>query len=242
MPYYKFPRPAVSVDIVVFDIKLTGEDAGLHVLLIKRKEPPFKNRRAIAGGFAVLSESLEESAFRELRQETGVKPAYIEQLYTFGAPKRDPRERVITVAYLTLVKSEDHVIKAGSDAKEADWFRIVPSADSYFFMDPSITPTSLAFDHAEILGKGVERLKNKITYSPVAFELLPAEFTLPQLQNVYEIVLGRRLDGGNFRRKMRATGVVKPLGRKTKGARGLDLYAFDRGKYESSKQRIDFNV
>lgn len=242
MPHYKYARPAVTVDIVVFGIRLAGDDAGLYVLLIKRKDAPFKNRLAIPGGFLNLSESLDAAAFRELREETGVKPAYIEQLYTFGEPKRDPRERVVTVSYLTLIKSDEHVVKAGSDAKEAKWFRLVPSKDSYFFVDASVVPSNLAFDHADILSKGVERLRNKITYSPVAFELLPAEFTMPQLQNVYEIVLGRHLDKGNFRRKMRASGVVEFVGRKTRGASGLDLYTFHRDKYEASKQKIDFNV
>jgi 8-oxo-dGTP diphosphatase len=242
MPHYKYPRPAVTVDVVVFGVQLTGEERGLRVLLIRRKNPPFKGKLAIPGGFLNLAESLDAAAFRELLEETGIKPAYIEQLYTFGAPKRDPRERVVTVSYLTLVKSEEHVLKAGSDAKEAKWLRIVPSGDSYFFPGAEVAPQGLAFDHAEILAKGVERLRNKITYTGVAFDLLPAEFTMPQLQGLYEIVLGRQIDKGNFRRKMRSTGVLKALGKKSKGSRGLDLYAFDRSRYESTKNRVDFNV
>jgi 8-oxo-dGTP diphosphatase len=250
MPTYKYPRPAVTVDVVVFGVQLTGEEQGLHVLLIRRKNPPFKGKLAIPGGFLNLSESLDAAAFRELLEETGIKPAYIEQLYTFGAPKRDPRERVVTVAYLTLVKSDEHVLRAGSDAKEAKWFRLIPTStsegDSYYFLDKSVTPTGLAFDHVDILAKGVERLRNKITYSPVAFDLLPAEFTMPQLQDLYEIVLGRRVDNGNFRRKMRATGVLQTSGKTTinrgKGPGRLDLYTFDRGAYERNKQHVDFNV
>lgn len=252
MPTYKYPRPAVTVDVVVFGVQLTGEERGLRVLLIRRKNPPFKGKLAIPGGFLDINrgESLDAAAFRELAEETGIKPAYIEQLYTFGAPKRDPRERVVTVAYLTLVKSEEHALKAGSDAKEAKWFRVMPTGtdgvvtNNYYFLDdPSvISPFGLAFDHSQILAKGVERLRNKITYSPVAFDLLPTEFTMPQLQDLYEIVLGRTIDKGNFRRKMRSTEVLKALGKKNKGTRGLDLYAFDRSKYESNKQHVDFNV
>jgi 8-oxo-dGTP diphosphatase len=252
MPTYKYPRPAVTVDVVVFGVQLTGVERGLRVLLIRRKNPPFKGKLAIPGGFLNLAESLDAAAFRELLEETGIKPAYIEQLYTFGKPKRDPRERVVTVSYLTLVKSEEHVIRAGSDAKEAKWYGIVPTRiadqDSYYFRDdPSVISASgLAFDHSEILTKGVERLRNKITYSPVAFDLLPAEFTMPQLQDLYEIVLGRQIDNGNFRRKMHATGVVQITSKTTvnkgKGPRLLALYYFDKDKYESTKQQIDFNV
>jgi 8-oxo-dGTP diphosphatase len=252
MPTYKYPRPALTVDVVVFAVQLTGDQKGLRVLLIRRKHPPFKGKLAIPGGFLNLAESLDVAAFRELLEETGIKPAYIEQLYTFGATKRDPRERIVTVAYLTLVKSEEHVIRAGSDAKEADWYRVLPynhhvlpfKIESKNSREPAFI--NLAFDHMEILASGVVRLRNKITYTPIAFDLLPAEFTIPQLQNLYEIVLGRQIDKGNFRRKMLATGIVKATGKTASndsmGPKRLRLYTFDRAKYVEDEKHIDFKV
>src|SRR5436309_9622995 len=178
MPHtYKYPRPALTVDCVVF-----GFDEGeLKILLIERGLEPFKGRWALPGGFVRVDETLEEAARRELAEEAGLRNVFLEQLYTFGSLHRDPRERVVSVAYYALVKLSDHRAKAATDAADAEWFAI------------SKVP-KLAFDHANILKTAIERLKNKVRYQPIGFELLPAKFTLSQLQHLYEAVLATELD------------------------------------------------
>lgn len=191
----------VTVDIVIFTIR----DRALHVLLVKRGIEPFKGRWAIPGGFVVRDESLEEAALRELEEETGVRDVYLEQLYTFGDPGRDPRGRVVTVAYFALVSS-DRSLQAGTDAAEANWFA-------------AASPPPLAFDHGKILATALERLRSKLEYTTVGFQLLPPKFTLTELQRVYEAILGRPLDKRNFRRKMSMLGLVKPLRQWSRGGR-----------------------
>jgi 8-oxo-dGTP diphosphatase len=184
----------VTVDIVIFSIR----ERELNVLLVRRGVPPFLGDYAIPGGFLRKDESLEEAAKRELYEETGVRDVFLEQLYSFGSPKRDPRGRVVTVAYYALVPSERIDLVAGADAAEARWFgtKKIPS---------------LAFDHGEILGYALERLRNKLDYTTVGFQLLPKKFTLSALQAVYEAILGKRIDKRNFRRKMAVLGILKPL-------------------------------
>src|SRR5438067_11525144 len=165
---YQYPRAALTVDCVVF-----GNDEGeLKVLLIQRALEPFKGKWALPGGFVRVDETLDELARRELAEEAGLKDVFLEQLYSFGALDRDPRERVVSVAYYALVKLSDHRAKAATDAADAEWFAI------------SKVP-KLAFDHADILKTAIERLKNKIRYQPIGFELLPAKFTLSHLQHLY---------------------------------------------------------
>jgi ADP-ribose pyrophosphatase YjhB (NUDIX family) len=177
-------RPAVTVDVVIFSLR----DGDLKVLLIRRAAPPFKGRWAIPGGYVQPDESLDEAALRELEEETGLRDVYLEQLYTFGDPQRDPRGRVITVAYFALV-SDDVTARAGDDAAEAAWHSVYDLPD-------------LAFDHAEILSYALRRLRYKLEYTAVGFQLLPNEFTLTELQTAYEIVLGEDLDKRNFRRRL----------------------------------------
>ena len=184
----------VAVDIVIFCLR-EGE---LQVLLIRRAIPPFEGRWALPGGFVHARESLEEAARRELEEETGLRDTYLEQLYTFGDVERDPRGRVITVAYYALLTGEASPLAAGSDAGEAKWM-------------PARKHPPLAFDHERILAYALERLAAKMEYTTVGFQLLPKKFTLGQLQRVYEAVLGRPLDKRNFRRKMTLLGVLKPL-------------------------------
>ena len=208
---YDYPRPALTVDVVIFGI----QDECLQVLLIKRGEPPFKGSWALPGGFVNMDESLEEAAVRELAEETGVQSAYLEQLYTYGNPGRDPRGRTITVAYFALIPS-DHTFQtqAGSDAEGAGWF-------------PQPKLPELAFDHAEIIAYGLRRLRYKLEYSAVAFELVPEEFTLGELQRTYEIILGEKIDKRNFRRKIRAAQIVEATNRKrTGGGRPASLYRY----------------
>ena len=161
---YKHPRPALTVDCVVFG--LDGQD--LRVLLIQRDSAPHEGSWALPGGFVEVDETLEMAAMRELQEETGLSRVYLEQLYTFGAVGRDPRERVVSVAYYALVKLSDHQVKAATDARDAAWF------------DVDDLP-SLAFDHDAIVEMALVRLKGKVRYQPIGFELLPPRFTLSQL-------------------------------------------------------------
>lgn len=211
----------VTVDLVLFTIR----DARLQVLLVRRGIPPFEGRWAIPGGFVLPDESLDQAARRELEEETGVKDVYLEQLYTFGVPDRDPRGRVITVAYYALVSS-DRQVSAGSDAADARWWAMEQLPD-------------LAFDHAEILSYSLERLRNKLEYTTVGFQLLPETFTLTELQQVYEAILGRRLDKRNFRRKLDLLGVLTPLKqlRRQGPSRPAMLYRFSAAKFEKLKDK-----
>ena len=207
MPFqYEYPRPALTVDCVVF-----GYDRGrLWVLLIERALEPFRGRRALPGGFVHLDETIDAAALRELEEETGVKRVYLEQLYTFGELDRDPRERVVTVAYFALVKLSDHAVRAATDASDAAWF-------------PVDELPALAFDHATILGLALERLRGKVRYRPIGFELLPKKFTLTELQRLYEAILGRALDKRNFRKKVLAMGLLQELDEELKVPTELHL-------------------
>ena len=219
MPYtYQYERPAVSVDCVIFGWDGSEE---LKVLLIQRARDPFAGQWALPGGFVEMEESLEEAALRELKEETGVQDVFIEQLYTFGKPGRDPRTRVISVAYFALVNLPEHPVRADSDASQAQWFGL------------SEIP-NLAFDHREILNTALKRLRAKIRYQPIGFELLPDKFTLSQLQSLYESILGvQKLNKRNFRTRILKMGVLKEVGRQTGVAhRPATLYSFDKEKYE----------
>jgi len=223
MPHtYQYPRAALTVDCVVF-----GFDEGeLKVLLIQRALDPFKGRWALPGGFVRVDETLDESARRELGEEAGLKNIFLEQLCTFGEVGRDPRERVVSVAYYALVKLSDHRAKAATDAAEAEWF-------------PMSKVPKLAFDHADILATAMARLKGKVRYQPIGFELLPPKFTLSDLQHVYEAVLTTDLDKRNFRKKVLGFGLLVPL-KETQMAgrhRPAQLFRFDADKYEKLKKR-----
>jgi 8-oxo-dGTP diphosphatase len=183
----------VAVDIVVF----TVHEQTLRVLLIERGINPFKGLYALPGGFVLAEETLEQAAFRELFEETGTKNVYLEQLYTFGDPGRDPRGRVVTVAYYALVPTDKSPLLAGTDAATAGWYPV------------SALP-QLAFDHGKIVEYAVDRLRNKLEYTNVGFQLLPAKFTLSALQALHEAILGKPLDKRNFRRKVLGLGLVKP--------------------------------
>jgi 8-oxo-dGTP diphosphatase len=210
MPLEDYPRPSVTVDVIIFTLR--GND--LEVLLVKRKHSPFAGMWAIPGGFVAMDESLEEAALRELEEETGVRDVYLEQLYTFGDVDRDPRGRVITVVYFTLVPAVAIVPHAGSDAFEAAWW-------SVYDLPP------LAFDHTHILTYALQRLRYKLEYTAVGFELLPEVFTLSELQAAYEVILGERLDKRNFRRKILSAEVIEETGEHRVGeGRPAKLYHF----------------
>ncbi len=217
-----FPRPSVTVDLVVF----TVIDSDLKVLLVQRDQPPFRTHWALPGGFvqvgdgASQGESLEQAAERELVTETGLPQgrSYLEQLYTFGRPGRDPRMRVITVAYTALVRPDLAPLVAGDDAADARWFSVEHGLPS------------LAFDHAEILEKGTERLRNKLDYSPVGFRLVAETFTIAELRGVHEAVMGGTYDPGNFRRRfnrMLSDGLIELAeGKRQTSRRPAKVYRF----------------
>ena len=225
---YDHPRPALTVDCVVFGI----DDEDLKVLLVQRDVEPFMGRWAIPGGFVHEEEGLEEAARRELQEETGLDRIFLEQLFTFGDVGRDPRGRVVSVAYYALVKLGDHKVRAATDAREASWF-------------PVWDTPSLAFDHERILQTALVRLKGKVRYQPLGFELLPAKFTLTQLQRVYEKILERPLDKRNFRKKLLAMELLVELDEVEQDVahRAARLYRFDRKKYQQlEKEGLNFEI
>ena len=218
---YKFPRPQVAVDSVIFG--LIGDL--LQILLVRRATKPFAGQWALPGRIVRIDESqgggesLEEAAQKALRK-AGIRDVYMEQLYTFGATDRDPSGRVVSVAYYALVKPSALQLAPGEGASDVRWFPIdkVPA---------------LAFDHAEILDKAYERLRTKVRYQPLGFELLPESFTLSELQMLYERILGQPLDKRNFRKWILARDLLKPLDRhrQTRG-RPAQLYRYDKRRYK----------
>ncbi len=219
---YEYPRPSFTTDCVIF-----GFDAGeLKLLLIERGIEPFKGKWAFPGGFLNMDENSDECARRELFEETGIENVFIEQLYTFSDVNRDPRGRVITVAYYALVKLSDFKIQAGDDAQSAKWFPI------------SQIP-SLAFDHNLILRIALNRVRAKIRYQPIGFELLSEKFTLPELQNLYETILEKQLDRRNFRKKILETQLLIDHQESVKGVphKGAKYFSFDKNKYKALSER-----
>ena len=211
----------VAVDIVIFTIH-SGE---LRVLLVKRGIPPFAGQFAIPGGFVLEDESLEQAALRELKEETGLGDVYLEQLYSFGDLGRDPRGRVITVAYYALIAGDRSPLTPGTDAADARWCAV-----------QDLPP--LAFDHRKILDYALERLRNKLEYTTVGFQLLPSRFSLSELQEVYEAILTKKLDKRNFRRKLALLKVLRPTREYRRGGRRpARLYEFVASKFEKLKDK-----
>jgi ADP-ribose pyrophosphatase YjhB (NUDIX family) len=207
---YEYPHPAVTTDVVIFTI----QDEDLKVLLIRRASDPFRDIWALPGGFIEIDEDLEACALRELAEETGVTGVYLEQLYTFGDPKRDSRERIITVAYYALVPIDRLHPRAASDAREVGWFSC-----------KALPP--LAFDHGRIVQLAHDRLAAKLNYSTIALNFMPERFTLGELQRVYEIVQGEPLDKRNFRKRVMSYGCIQFTGdhRRNGNHRPARLYA-----------------
>lgn len=258
-----YERPSVTVDMLI--LGMNEKLDGLKILLIQRKDHPFISCWALAGGFVNINESAYQAACRELEEETGLKNIYLEQLYTMSQPNRDPRMRVIDIAYMALIPVvEAH---AGDDTENALWFDVYFNEDELSFYNeeknirikyklkkkvfkngvvktagyvpvldndtyivngiPVVKDDALAFDHAEIILEGLLRLRNKIEYSDIAFNLVPKEFTLPDLQRVYEIILGKELYKTNFKGKM--VGKIEPLKKYKKsiiGGRQSRLYKY----------------
>lgn len=217
---YKYPHPSVTTDCVIFGFD--GEK--LNVLLVKRGGEPFKGWWAFPGGFVRIDESAEDGALRELKEETQLSAGYVEQLHTYSSPDRDPRERVITIAYLALVKIAD--VKGGDDAAEAQWFPI------------DMIP-HLAFDHDVILRDALTRLRERIHFHPIGYELLPEKFTLKQLQSLYEAILGVSFDRRNFAKKMMHLDILTQLEETVwpTPKKEAFLFTFNIEKYNELKRR-----
>ena len=225
----EFDRPSVTVDLVMFTVMVSS----LKVLLIRRGQEPFSGSWALPGGFVRMDETLEEAAVRELEEETGVSAegGYLEQLCTFGDPGRDPRTRVITVAYFALVDSSviTPMVTGQEGISEVQWFSVRE------------LPKEMAFDHKTILEYALKRLRNKLEYTAVGLELLPDQFTLTELQSLYETILGGKLDKRNFRKKMLSMGVLQPTkGYRKGGHRPAMLYRFRDGRPSSTFKRTKF--
>ena len=189
-------KHAIAVDVVLFTI----QGGTLKVLLVKRQQAPYRGAWALPGGIVSQDESVDAAALRELQEETNIGNIYLEQLYTFGDTNRDPRGRVVTVAYYALVNWQQFQLKAHHRVSEANWF-------------PVRRLPELAFDHRRIVDYALERLRNKINYTTIGFQLLAKEFTLTELQGAYEVILGQRLDKRNFRRKMLQLGILRETAR-----------------------------
>lgn len=217
---YKYPHPAVSTDCVIFGF----DGSELQVLLIERGIEPFKGKWAFPGGFLNMDETAGEGAMRELKEETGLENAYIEQFNTYSEPGRDPRERVITIAHYALVRIQE--VKGGDDAAKAQWFPIdeVPQ---------------LAFDHDKILRDAMRKLRERIHFEPIGFELLPEKFTMKELQILYESILGVKFDRRNFAKKMMHYELLNQLDETVRPTAKRDalLYSFNKENYELFKKK-----
>lgn len=219
----------VAVDAIVFGYS----DNQLNVLLIKQKYGALKNKWALVGGFVKDNETLFEAVNRELQEETGITVNYLEQLFTFGDDiQRDPRGRVISVAYFALVNSTKFNVRADSDAEEAQWFSIAALPD-------------LAFDHKLILETALKRLQNKLTYQPIGFDLLPKEFLFSDLENLYCTLLNKEIDRRNFRKKILSFGIIEETDKfgSKKNGRPAKLFKFNKLKYNKlTKEGFVFDI
>tara|TARA_R110000796_G_scaffold252627_1_gene388959 strand:+ start:41673 stop:42362 length:690 start_codon:yes stop_codon:yes gene_type:complete len=221
----------VAVDAIVFGY---SKEEGVSILLIKRKYDPYKGAWAIPGGFVLDDESLEAAVARELQEETGVEINYLEQLYTFGKPDRDPRKRILSVAYFGLVKSKQfEKLKASTDAADAAWFNYKKLP-------------RLAFDHKEILKMAIERLRAKIVYQPIGFELLDKKFAFSDLEHLYSTLLDRPIDRRNFKKKVMSLGILDELDEKAKSTgagRPGNLFQFNKSTYNRLlKEGMHFEI
>lgn len=221
---YKYPHPAVTTDCVLFGFD--GKD--MHILLIERGLDPYKGAWALPGGFLNMDETAEEGAKRELLEETNVSNVYLEQFHTFTAVNRDPRERVLTIAFFALVRKADYKVIAGDDAARAEWFNI-----------NNLPP--LAFDHAEIIEMARNRVREKLAVKPIAFRLLDEKFKMSELQRLYELINGTSYDRRNFSKKMMATGFLSDEGINPvrEQNRAANLFSFNEKEFEAKQATAD---
>lgn len=218
---YEYPRPAVTVDCIIFGF----DKEQIKVLLTKRGIEPYMGKWAFPGGFINMDETADNCARRKLSEEAGLKDIFLEQLYTFSDLERDPRYRVISIAYYALVRSTDYILEAGLDIEQVQWFSLDEIPE-------------LAFDHNQILAVAIERLKGKIRYQPIGFELLSEKFTLPELHRLYEAVLQKKIERGNFRKKILSMDLLIDHSQEQKNRRQTEakIYSFDKEKYISLTQ------
>ncbi|MEO5893581.1 MAG: NUDIX domain-containing protein [Ferruginibacter sp.] len=223
-----YPRPSVTIDCVVF-----GYDChSISLLLINRKEEPFENMWTLPGGFLYLEETPEEGARRILKNKTGLHNLYLEQLYTFGEVTRDPRGRVLSIAYYALVDPRRFELLAGIAANDVKWFETTKLPKT-------------GFDHKDIIKLALNRLKAKVTYQPIGFELLDKRFTLTELQFLYECILLRPIDKRNFRKRLLESKLIKSTGEKRTGLknRAPELFEFDEQQYRKLvKEGFQFKI
>lgn len=226
---YPWPRPALTVDVVLFTVAGSLQKLRLQVLLIQRNLEPFRGSWALPGGFVRENEGLYEAALRELAEETGIHDVFLEQVEAVGTPGRDPRGHVVTVVYVALVAADRHQLAATGDARDVQWFDVADAAA----MPP------LAFDHAQLLERGLDHLRQRIGETQVCFKLLPGEFALSELQALCEVILGRQLDRRNFRRRLQELGFLEPVpGTRREGShRPAQLYRFLPEAFERYVQR-----
>lgn len=221
-----FSYPALfylAVDAVVFGY---DDKTGVSVLLIRRKHPPYKDKWALPGGFVLPDETPEKAVKRELKEEAGIALNYMEQLYTFGDPKRDSRGRVVSVAYFGLVKNAAYQLHAATDATDARWFDV-----------QELPP--LAFDHDKMIGKALYRLRHKLHYEPIGFELLDEKFTFHELHYLYELMYGQAIDRRNFKKKFLQLGLLNELNEKRSEGKGrpATVYSFNEKKYQELTEK-----
>ncbi len=219
---YKYPHPAVTTDCVVFGF----DGRELQLLLVERGIEPYKGSWALPGGFVNIDETVEQCAIRELTEETGLENVYLEQFHVFSAVERDPRERVITVAFVALVRKSDTRHEASAAAARASWFR-----------EDELPP--LAFDHHDIIRLGRQHLQDSLRIRPIAFKLLDEKFSMAELQRLYEIINGTTYDRRNFARKMASTDLLLKRGVSDVPShnRLANLYAFDEDSYGEKQER-----
>lgn len=218
----RYERPSVTVDVVIFTLR----NRELHLLLVRRKRWPYDGYWALPGGFIEMHETLEQAARRELEEETGVRDVYLEQLYTFGEVHRDPRTRVLSVAYMAIIRSDAHQLRVSDESTDVRWFAVRE------------LPQPLAFDHDQITAYALSRLRSKLEYTTLAFQLLPEVFSILELKDTYEQILGERLDKGNFYRKIKEADVLEETNMTREGrGRPTRLWRF---KHERSDKQFVF--
>jgi len=213
----------VSVDAVVFGY---DQEQGVSVLLIKRKHEPFQKMWALPGGLVLNDETLDKAVVRELREEAGIDVTYLEQLYSFGSPERDPRNYVVSVSYFALVRPNDFKLTAQTDAEDVGWFNIKKQP-------------RLAFDHRKIIDLAIKRLRDKITYEPIGFELLDKEFAFSDLEKLYQTLLDHQIDRRNFKKKILSLGILEELDETIQRGSGRParLFKFNKKKYFELKEK-----
>ncbi len=224
----RYPKPSVTVDCVIFGYK----DNQISLLLLQRAEAPFEGSWTLPGGFLNLEETCEQAAQRVLQTKTGISEVYLEQLFTFDSPTRDPRGRVLSVAYFALVNAAQYELMAGKAALDLRWW-------------PWEQLPNLGFDHAEIIKSAIDRLRSKVQWQPIGFELLSAPFTMPELQNLYECILKTSFDRRNFHKRILGLGILQHVGvrRSNERRRPADLFVFEEAQYKKLVQDgLEFKI